>query len=355
MATLHPAPTSASARRRITLVDVAHHAGVSVATASKAVRDAYGISPAMRERVLVSARTLGYRPDRLARGMRGSTSTLGLMVPTIENSFINLVLSGITPVLRAAGYDLFIAAGSAVATEQDAAIDSLIDHQMDGIVLVGPRQSPERLEYIASLVPTVVVGRHGPAENYDTIASDDELGSELIVEHLYDLGHRRISFIAESPTIDYTTLPEHVRLRGYRDAMRRRHLDAQIDVIASEWSIAGGRRAAEALQSRPTPPTAVHAGADVAALGLLSALWEQGWDAPSQLSIAGYDNSPTAAFDRIGITSVEQGGVSMGETAAEFLIERIRGRSAPVHELRRPVLVPRRTTASVDDSVGRED
>ena len=355
MTTLHPVPNDERPRRRITLVDVARHAGVSVATASKAVRDAYGISPAMRERVLVSADALGYRPDRLARGMRGSTSTLGLMVPTIENSFINLVLSGMTPVLKAAGYDLFIASGSADAAGQDAVIDSLIDHQMDGIVLVGPRQSPDRLERIASLIPTVVVGRHGPADNYDTIASDDELGSELIIEHLYDLGHRRISFIAESPDIDYPTLPEHVRLRGYRDAMRRRQLEAQIDVIASEWSIAGGRRVAELLQSRTTRPTAIHAGADVAALGLLSALWEQGWDAPSRLSIAGYDNSPTAAFHRIGITSVEQGGINMGETAAELLIDRIRGRTAPIHELRPPTLVRRRTTASVDVSAEPED
>jgi LacI family transcriptional regulator len=252
-----------------------------------------------------------------------------------------------TPVLKAAGYDLFIAPGGTTVAGQDAVIDSLIDHQMDGIVLIGPRQSPDRLERIAALIPAVVVGRHGPAENYDTIASDDELGSELIIEHLYDLGHRQISFIAESPDVDYPTLPEHVRLQGYLDAMRRRRLDDQIDVIASDWSIAGGRRASHILESRSSRPTAVHAGADVAALGLLSALWEQGWDAPSRFSIAGYDNSPTAAFARIGITSIEQGGVHMGETAAELLIARIRGRTSPVHELTPPTLVPRRTTASV--------
>lgn len=338
-------------RRRTTLVDVAKHAGVSVATASKAVRDAYGISKAMRERVLLSADELDYRPDRLARGMRGSTSTVGLMVSSIDNSYINLVLSGLTPVLNEAGYDLFITAGSPTASGQDAVIDALIDHQMDGVILVGPRQPPERLERIASLTPTVVVGRHGPAENFDTIASDDRLGSELIIEHLYDLGHREISFLSESPAIDYPTLPEHVRLLGYHEAMRRRGLAREVDVIPSEWSIAGGRRAAQILQSRAHLPTAVHAGADVAALGLLSAFWEVGWDAPSTMSIAGYDNSPTAALERIGITSVEQGGVSMGAAAAQLLIERIKGRRSAVHELRAPILVPRRTTAAVTGQV----
>ena len=333
-------------QRRATLVDVAHHAGVSVATASKAVRDAYGISESMRTRVLASVEELGYRPDRLARGMRGSTHTLGLMVASIANSFINLIVEGMTPVLAEAGYDLFISSATGTIPGQDAAIDALIDHQMDGLMLVGPRQASERLESIGLSVPTVVVGRHGPGVRYDTIASDDRRGSRLIVDRLAALGHRQISFISESPPIDYPTLPESARLDGYKRAMRRHGLGGEIDIIPSQWTFEGGRLAADVLLARDVLPTAVHAGADVAALGFLSRLWEVGVDVPTQISVVGYDNSPIGSLSRIGLTSVDQGGIEMGETAAELLLSRIRGRTEASNALIAPTLIDRATTGA---------
>ena len=150
---------------------------------------------------------------------------------------------------------------------------------------------------------------------------------------------------AESPVVDYETLPEHVRLDGYREAMSRRGLETAIDIVHTAWSFEGGREAAAVFASRGDWPTAVHAGADVSALGLLSSMWEAGVEVPERVSVAGYDNTPTGALNRVGLTSVEQGGVEMGSSAGELLLSRIGGRTEAVHELKPPTLIARSTTA----------
>ena len=189
------------------------------------------------------------------------------------------------------------------------------------------------------------MGRHGPADSYDTVAGDDLLGSRLIIDHLVELGHSRISYVTNTgPTEADERRPELVRARGYANAMSAHGLDEHIDIIGTQWSTQGGRAAGEALRARPRKPTAVHAGADVAAFGLLSDLWEAGVQVPAEISVAGYDNTPTAAYAPISLTSVDQSGLEMGERAASLLLERVEGRKDPLHVLTTPWLARRGTT-----------
>jgi LacI family transcriptional regulator len=332
--------------RRVTLADVARHAGVSVATASKAVRGAYGISPAMKERVTASIQELGYRPDRLARGMRGRTFTVGMTLPDIENPFFSLIVDGMTAPFREAGYDLLIAPTGNSPEVQDSIVNDLADHQMDGLVLLAPRGTPEHLEKIGAQIPVVVVGRHGPADNYDTVAGDDLAGSGLVVDHLVGLGHRRITFVAHEQKESYPGLLESVRQRGYRQAMTRHGLTEFIEVINSTWTYGGGRAAGADLAVHQDPPTAVFAGADITALGVLNELWESGIRVPGQMSVAGYDNSFTSALAPISLTTVDQSGTAMGRLAAQALLRRIHHRAEPRKLLMHPQLVVRRSTAA---------
>lgn len=352
-------PALSSISKRATIVDVARHAGVSTASVSKVLRDAHGTSPEMRERVQASMTALGYRPHRPARGMRGQTYTLGLLVSDIENPFFALLAGGIAELTKPRGYELLIAVGGTSASSQSEIMDSLIDQRMDGLVLVAPRVSDIELDRIAALVPIVVVGRHSSSQRFDSVAGDDRAGSALIVNHLVGLGHRRIAFVANRQESDYPELPERRREFGFLTAMRHHGLEDEAIILDGRWSQAGGREAAEVLRALPEAATAVHAGADVVAFGILSVLWDEGVPVPGALSVAGYDNTPTSAIGPVSLTSVDQSGHEAGKRAGALLMERIDGRMAPRHEVIEPRLVPRSTTAapgfrpSPDASSGR--
>lgn len=287
---------------------------------------------------------LAYRPHRSARGMRGSTHTVGVMLSDIDNPYFGLLIKGLSEVYATQKYELLIAPATAGEDSQNAVIDSLIDHQMDGLILFAPRSQESHLEEIGKQIPTVVIGPHGPSTAYDTVSGDDELGAGLVVDYLADLGHERIAFLTNDHPADLINLPEEARARGYQQAMARRGLTDGMALIDGEWSDEGGRAAARhAMESYPRP-TAVFAGADVAALGVLAACWEAGVRIPEDLSVVGYDNSPIGALTPIALTSVDQSGLEMGAIAGRLLLERIRGRAEPRNEVLTPRLVVRRTT-----------
>ncbi|MFE5671646.1 LacI family DNA-binding transcriptional regulator [Agromyces sp. NPDC056523] len=328
----------------MTIVDVARHAGVSTASASKVLRDAYGVSDAMRDKVHASMDALGYRPHRLARGMRGKTYTIGMLVSDIENPYFSVLTSGAKDVLQEQGYELLIAPGGYSAETQQAMLDALIDHRMDGLILVAPRISAEDLASAAQQIPLVVVGRELADEAFDTVRGDESVGSRLVVDHLVELGHRRIAFVANDEAFAEVGTPENLRLRGFLDAVAAHGLEQDATVIKRPWTIQGGHDVADVLAGTDPRPTAIHAGADVAAVGLLSELWQRGIDVPAELSIASSDNSPIASLGPVSLTSVDQEGLRTGIIAAGLLLERIAGRTESRHELLAPRLLIRSTT-----------
>jgi len=331
--------------RRPTIRDVAARAGVSTASASLVLRKAHGVSDETRRRVEKAIVELGYRPLASARAMRGKTFAIGVMISDIQNPFFADLLDGIVESISDTGYDPLIGPGGTSASSQFRVVQSLLDRQMDGIILIAPVIDRARIEWIAKETPLVVVGRHGPADTYDTVAGDDIRGSRLIVDHLVELGHERISYLVHSgidPADDRR--PEAVRERGYVQAMEAHGLGPFIDVIRSEWNFEGGRRAAEEIGHRRTLPTAVHAGADVAAFGLMDGLATRGIPVPRMISVAGYDNTSAAAMGALSLTSVDQSGHEMGETAARLLLERVEGRTEARHTRSVPHLVIRTST-----------
>jgi LacI family transcriptional regulator len=159
------------------------------------------------------------------------------------------------------------------------------------------------------------------------------------VDHFVDLGHRHIAFVTHHNDSDDPSFPETMRMNGFRAAMAAHGLEGV--VIPGAWSLEGGRAAARVLSTLSPRPTAVHAGADIAAFGMMTEIWEQGMVSPDAVSLAGYDNSPTSAIGPISLTTVDQAGVVMGSLAAELLLERIGGRSESRHKLMIPSLVVR--------------
>ncbi|MGW0171879.1 LacI family DNA-binding transcriptional regulator [Streptomyces sp. NPDC004096] len=334
--------------RRVTIVDVARHAQVSTTTVSKVLRNAYGTSPQMRAKVRQAIADLGYRPYAAARGMRGQTYTIGVMLPDIRNPFFPEIVDGLTDILWETDYQVLMAPGRNGEKAEARVTEAMIDRGMDGMVLVAPISSRTHLEHVAGIVPTVVVGRHGHSAVYDTVSDDDLTGAALVVDHLADLGHRRIAHIEHSETDPrrIAEMPNAIRAEGYRQAMRARGLEDEIDIVSTTYTQQGGYLGAQQLLARPDRPTAIFAGADIVATGVLQAVSEAGLAVPDDISIAGYDNTSFAALGPISLTSVDQAGRHIGANAAKLLLERIADRTRPTAQVKlSPTLVARRTTA----------
>jgi LacI family transcriptional regulator len=322
---------------------------VSTTAVSKVLRNAYGASPAMRTKVQQAISELGYRPSAAARGLRGQTYTIGVMLPDLRNLFFADILDGIATQLGDTDYQVLLAPGCNGEKAEAKVIDAMIDRSMDGLVLIAPVSSKKRLNNVARTVPTVVVGRHGPSPAYDTVTDDDVVGAALVVDHLADLGHRRIAHIEhhETDPVRLAEMPNAQRANGYRAAMRARDLGAEIDIASTSYTQEGGYRGAKELLDRPQRPSAIFAGADVVALGAMEAIAEAGLSVPGDISVAGYDNSALAAFGPISLTSVDQDGRQMGGNAARLLVDRITDRDRRTVQIKlSPTLVVRRTTAT---------
>ena len=342
-------PERIAPTRRVTIVDVARHAGVSTTAVSKVLNNAYGASPDMRARVRASIDELSYRPSAAARGLRGQTYTIGVTLPDIRNPFFADVLDGVTAALNGTDYVQMLARCCNDEVGEARIHDAMIDRSMDGLILIAPTGSRKHLESIARTVPTVVVGRHGRATHYDTVADDDFTGAELIVSHLAALGHRRIAHIEhlETDPVRLKEMPNAIRAEGYRHAMHAHGLGEHINIASTTYTQEGGYLGAQQLLARTPQPTAIFAGADIVAMGALDALTEAGLSVPGDISLAGYDNTTFAAFTPISLTTVDQAGHHIGSDAARLLLDRIGNRTRPTAQVKlSPSLVARRTTAA---------
>ncbi|MER5197553.1 LacI family DNA-binding transcriptional regulator [Streptomyces sp. NPDC002755] len=336
-------------RKRVTITDVARHAGVSTAAVSKVLRNAYGVSPAMQERVRAAMAELDYRPHAAARGMRGRTYTIGVLLDNIRNAFFADILDGIRDQLHDSDYTVLIGAAGFGADNQSRTIRSMADRQMDGLILIAPGAPRSEVLTMAAATPTVVIGHHDTADVHDSVVDADGTGAGLVVDHLVSLGHRRIALVASPGTRAslWKRTPEIVLTSGYLEAMERHGLQEFAHVLQAAYSDDGGYKAGMQLLTGEEPPTAIMTGADVAALGVLRAADGLGLRVPQDLSLAGYNNTAIAALTPVQLTSVDQAGHTMGATAAKMLIERVEGqRDRAQQTTMTPRLVVRRSTAA---------
>lgn len=335
--------TEADVRRRATIADVAHEAGVSRAAVSKVIRDAYGVSPAMRARVQAAIDQLDYRPSSAARGLRGASYTLGLELPHLTNAFLAEIAEGATWALTGTPYQLVV---TPVEGAENGAIEALVDHRVDGIIAISPLVPPAWLESIAERVPLVMVARHDHSGTYDTVVGDDAKGAREAMTHLLNLGHRRIAHLTESEpvTAAHQETPHAMRLQTYLDCMREAGQAGEIRVVHISAEEEGARAATQALIADATArPTALFAAHDSLALGALAAIAGAGLTA-QDMSVVGYDNTRIAGHPLISLTSVDQSGHELGRLAVAMLLERIKGRVEPRHHVIDAQLVVRSST-----------
>ena len=327
---------------RARLVDVAAEAGVSTATASLVLRGRPGPSQASREAVQNAARRLAYRPDRSARLLASRRSRhLGVLI-AISSTFHAELVEVLDGAAADAGLDLVLGTTTPRRSEEQA-LDALLDQRCEGIVLVGPALREARIDAVATEVPTVVVGRPGTQLSTGVLA-DDAAGMDAVVDHLVGLGHRSIAYV-DGPRGSIAT----ARRRGFRDAIRRRGLEAV--VIPGGADETAGLTAAQALLAldHEARPTAVACFNDHCAVGVRTGLVRAGVTVPGQMSVTGYDDSPLARLATIELTTVSQDPPALAAAVVAVLSEALEndGRQSPPHTdvVVSPRLVVRASTA----------
>ena len=216
----------------------------------------------------------------------------------------------------------------------------MIDHNMDGLILISPGLPRDVIRRFATMKPIVVIGHHfSPRPTFDTVNADDVRGGEMAVEELVASGHSDIGMLslAERSEFDVSTQ----RKIGYRRAMSAAGLADYIRVTEVGRSEAEQRPALEAWLAAPDRPDAVFCWSDLTAVPLLAMASERRVRVPGDLAVVGFDNSSVAALPHISLSSVDQSGIDLGFRAAELLLERIAGRRDPRHILLEPHLVRR--------------
>ena len=332
--------SSDSPKKRPTMRDVARAADVSTALVSLVFRDVPKVSESRRARVLEAADNLGYRPNAMARGLASrSSSTIGVLINDLHNPWFAEMYDGVELAARAAGYQILLTTGNQRAGGEARAIDTMMEHRVDAIVLSGPRLSGAEIRGVCNEVPVVSVGRSFPGTNADSVMANEGVGAALAVDHLAALGHSEITHIDGGDGAGAAP-----RRAGYLRAIKKAGLAP--DVIGGDFIEAAGAAAVEILSQRKRLPHAIFAANDLVAFGVLSALAQRGFNVPETLSLVGYDNTATARLTPIGLTSVDQPRAAMGELAVALLIERIAGqRVKPRHETLTPSLVVRTSSA----------
>jgi LacI family transcriptional regulator len=335
-------------RSRVTLADVAAEAGVSPMTVSNVVNERPGVSEATRKRVLEVASQMGYVPNLSARGLaRGRTNLVGVLTHDLTSQYALEIVRGIADELAVAELEALISATYQNSARERERVAFLTQDIVDGLILIAPVLEPETFELLQSRKrPTVVIDPRRIDVDLPRVTADNYHGTRAATEHLLELGHTRIAYIAGDPDFDSSSN----RLRGYHDALRIAGID--IDdrlIVQGDFSRASGTHLAATLLADDRP-TAIIAAADVMALGAIDAARAAGLRVPTDVSVVGFDDIPQAEESFPKLTTVSQPLHEMGQTGARMLLSLIDGKRPLLEHVEFPTRLVRRATTAAPRS-----
>jgi DNA-binding LacI/PurR family transcriptional regulator len=337
-----------------TLKDVARLAEVDPSTVSRVLSGdpSQAVRPETRDRIVAAAGSLRYRPNALARGLRTRrTDTIGLIIPSLENVGFSEVTHGIQAAAAAAGKLVVVIEAEALMADAAAVEEAysrlITDGRVDGLIVAFATVDDHLVTQLSERgTPLVLVNRR-TAGIHGSVVVDDERGSDLAVQHLAQLGHRRIGYVGIAADTDTARR----RQRGYREAMARAGLDVRETWLAAgPPTIAGGREATDALleRSEPDRPTGLFVASLQGAIGVLAQLRESGLTVPIDMSVIAFNDHELAEHLDPPLTTVRMPNFRMGEEAVRLLLEATAGEAGRDEMIQdAPQVIVRGSTARV--------
>jgi LacI family transcriptional regulator len=310
--------------RATTLKDVARLAGVSVATASKALNGRDDVNPETRRRVIETAQRMSFTPNPLARGLlAGQSGTVGLLTNDLEGRFSIPILMGAEDAFGAGRMSVFLCDARGDAIRESFHLEALLARRVDGLIVVGSRTDPR--PSLGSDLPVPVIYAYAPSNDPDdaSLVPDNTSGGRMATEHLLSIGRRRIAHISGDPS--YAAALD--RADGVQATLEAAGLGLVGErVLFGNWSEAWGRTATATLLDEHPDLDAIVCGSDQIARGTLETLRDRGRSVPDAVAVASFDNwRILAAESRPPLTSVDMNFELLGRLAAERLFEMMNG------------------------------
>ncbi|HSB82761.1 MAG TPA: LacI family DNA-binding transcriptional regulator [Candidatus Methylomirabilis sp.] len=330
----------------VTIKDVAREAGVSVGTASQALRGSAVVRETTRGRVLAVATRLRYQPSALARGLvTRRTHTVGLLISDIANPFFIRAVRAVEDVAQENGYNVILCNTDEEPAKETRYLRVLMEKRVDGIILATTAASLRMVRDIRwRRIPLVLFDRELPGATADIVKVDGVLGGRLATEHLLDFGHRRIAII-HGPLVRSTG---GERLEGYLTALRAADVRPDPALIhEGNFKQDSGRELTRRLLELSPRPTALFCTNNLMTVGALQALREGRVRIPEDLSLVGYDDMEWWTLTQPPLTAVGQPVYDLGREAMRLLLAQIARKTA-----RRPQRVVLKPELVLRDSCG---
>ena len=335
------------------LSDVARLAGVSAATASRAINYPEKVSATLRQKVAAAITQLDYVPDGAARALATRRSrTIGAVMPTLDFAIFAAGVVSLQNRLHAAGYTLLLANAEYDLAKEAQEVRTLIERGVDGLVLVGALRAPEVYGLLHRRgVPFVNTYIYSPGDDHPCIGVDQYGAAYRVVEYVLELGHRDVAIIT-SPHQDNDRIK--ARQDGFLAALHAGGVrPADHHVVEAPDVVADSRTAMRALMAPGAAVTAVICATDTLAIGALAEARALGLRVPEDISITGFDDLDLTMHVEPPLTTVHVPAAELGERAAEYLLNRINHRSVPDRVELSAELVVRGSTAPPGSSYGR--
>ncbi|MCW9732186.1 substrate-binding domain-containing protein [Avibacterium sp. 20-15] len=314
-----------------TMKDIARIAQVSTSTVSHVINNTGYVSEAMRARVMNVVESLNYRPSALARSLKvKQTNTLGMLVSATNNPFFAEVVSGVEQYCNQHQYNLIISSIDGAENRLEQNIQTLIQKQVDGLLLMYSDSQYADLKQLNISLPVVVMDWWPTALNADKIYENSELGAYLATQYLIQQGHREIAIITGNLQ---KSLAQN-RLQGYKKALQEAQLPLNPEwIIESHFDFEGGVIGMKKLLQAKKRPSAVFACSDTIAVGVYQVAWQQGLNIPQDLSVIGYDDIMLAQYLSPPLSTIHQPKAELGKLAVETLLKRIKTPEKPYQSL----------------------
>ncbi|MFQ3230083.1 LacI family DNA-binding transcriptional regulator [Reinekea sp.] len=314
-----------------TLKDVAKQAGVSTATASRALSNPDKVNVVTREKVHAVAKKLGYSINIMARSLRKQESkTILVILPDIGDSFFYEIIHGIEAIAHKAGYSLLLGDARKSQARTSSFMDLFISRQVDGIILLTAEVDISSLATQSGNreMPIVMTSEYFPGSPYSDVQIENEQSAARAVQYLCNLGHSSIATIT-GPSSSTISFERHL---GYQLALNRMQLPLREDyILEGNFSFQSGYDLGRTLLLSEDPPTAIFCQNDAMAIGVLNIAKELNVAIPSQLSVVGFDNIQFGEYCEPALTTVQQPRYEIGKRTMNLLLDQLHGNKAIQH------------------------
>jgi len=323
----------------VTMKDIAQALGVSVVTVSKVMRDHADIGPETRQRVLEKAQELSYRPNLMARSLvTGRSFQVGVIVPTLLHPFFAEVLEALSSTMKQDGYAVMISSSMEDPAIEEAAIEQLLGHRMDGLIVASCSSSPAKFQQLQQQgIPFVLIDRFFPQFRTNFVGVDDRAIGRIATEHLIAMGCKRIAHIRG---LQFTTGVG--RFEGYKQALKKHGIKFDPGLV-SPYMTADGRDWQQTFSAMRNlldgkPPDGVFCYNDPMAIAAIDVVLQAGLRIPRDIAFIGCDNLHFDGSLKAPLSSMDHRSSDIGVRAAKLLLRLLKDESAKT--IRRVVLKP---------------